>query len=57
MGLLSLMIGLCLSQLSIKTRIETREKVAETEGISRLSQLSIKTRIETYDKACNQVTS
>ncbi len=37
----------CLSQLSIKTRIETRQAQRGSSASPRLSQLSIKTRIET----------
>ncbi len=38
----------CLSQLSIKTRIETKlEVIARRMAFACLSQLSIKTRIET----------
>ncbi len=37
----------CLSQLSIKTRIETKPDVLTMQIKKSLSQLSIKTRIET----------
>ncbi len=40
--------GTGLSQLSIKTRIETRQKWEAISGFFSLSQLSIKTRIETF---------
>ncbi len=39
----------CLSQLSIKTRIETTHEKSIIIRYERLSQLSIKTRIETVD--------
>ena len=38
----------CLSQLSIKTRIETPMRVFASSTVPCLSQLSIKTRIETW---------
>ena len=38
----------CLSQLSIKTRIETTCHLLVPVQAPRLSQLSIKTRIETF---------
>ncbi len=47
----SILLGLsiiCLSQLSIKTRIETYFNFSPISHIPSLSQLSIKTRIETF---------
>ncbi len=44
-----------LSQLSIKTRIETRSVSGKPRKKRRLSQLSIKTRIETHRWECRDI--